>query len=138
VLRRGALVGKYRVERLLGQGGMGQVHVAPDEQLRRKGALKTVSRVSELAPDAITHQRLVREARAAAFLNHPNAVSVYDIGEHQDVTYIAMELVEGWTLRTYVSDLGIPSPTKLAWMLDVARVLAHAHQLGLVHRDVKP
>jgi serine/threonine-protein kinase len=118
---------------------MGQVHVALDEQLRRRVALKTVARVGELAPDAVTLHRLQREARAAAFLNHPNAVSVYDIGEHGDITYIAMELVEGWTLRTYTNqDSNVPAPTKLAWMLDVARVLAEAHRLGLVHRDVKP
>jgi eukaryotic-like serine/threonine-protein kinase len=138
MLRRGNRVGRYLIEGLLGQGGMGQVHVALDEQLRRRVALKTVQRVGELAPDAATYQRLIREARAAAVLNHPNAIAVYDIGEQDDVTYIAMELVRGRTLKAYLPAPRVTIPTKIRWILDVARVLADAHRLNLIHRDVKP
>jgi eukaryotic-like serine/threonine-protein kinase len=138
MLRRGNRVGRYQIEGLLGQGGMGQVHVALDEQLRRRVALKTVQRSGDLAPDAETHSRLLREARAAAILNHPNAVAVFDIGQQDDLTYIAMELVRGRTIKAYLPADRVSVPTKVRWLLDVARVLSEAHRLNLVHRDVKP
>lgn len=138
MLRRGSRVGRYTVERLLGQGGMGQVHVAFDEHLRRKVVLKTVRMTGELAPDPNMIARLVREARVAARLNHPNAVSIYEVGADRGLTFIAMELVEGTTLRQCIGDPTLTVDIKIGWMLDVARVLSVAHRNGIVHRDVKP
>ncbi|MBS2019297.1 MAG: serine/threonine protein kinase [Deltaproteobacteria bacterium] len=138
LVRRGARIGRYQIEGLLGQGGMGQVHVALDTSTGQRVALKTVQRRGELAPDATTHLRLLREARAAAVLAHPNAVAVVDIGEHADVTFVAMELVQGRPLRAFVGDAGVPLASKVRWLHDIASVLAEAHRLGLVHRDVKP
>ncbi len=80
----------------------------------------------------------MREARAAAALDHPNAVSVFDVGEHDGQMFIAMELVVGKSLRTYVSDPDVRWETKIRWMVDAARALGAAHERGLVHRDVKP
>ena len=117
---------------------MGQVHVALDHDTGARVALKTVQRRGELAPDPSTHLRLLREARAAAVLSHPNAVRVLDIGELSDVTFVAMELVIGRPLRTFVGDASVPVAHKARWLHDVASVLAEAHRLGLVHRDVKP
>lgn len=117
---------------------MGQVHVALDHDTNTRVALKTVQRRGELAPDPSTHLRLLREARAAAVLAHPNAVRVLDIGELADVTYVAMELVVGRPLRTFVGDASAPLAQKARWLHDVASVLAEAHRVGLVHRDVKP
>lgn len=138
LVRRGARIGRYQIEALLGQGGMGQVHVALDEQTGTRVALKTVQRRGELAPDPTTHLRLLREARAAAVLAHPNAVAVLDIGEQPDVTFVAMELVRGRPLRAFIGDLDVPIASKTRWLHDIASVLAEAHRLGLVHRDVKP
>jgi eukaryotic-like serine/threonine-protein kinase len=130
MLRRGDRVGRYRVEGPLGRGAMGEVYVAVDEELRRPIALKTVRAAGD--------RRLLREARAAAILTHPNAVVVYDVGERGDLTFVAMELVQGTSLRAKVRDATVRLDTKLEWMCAVGRVLAEAHRLGLVHRDIKP
>src|SRR6185437_240582 len=88
--------------------------------------------------EAEADARLVREARAAAALDHPNAVSIFDVGEHDGAPYIVMELVEGQTLRSGVGDASTPIATRVTRLADVARALAAAHRRGLVHRDVKP
>jgi eukaryotic-like serine/threonine-protein kinase len=82
--------------------------------------------------------RLLREARAAAALGHPNAVAIFDLGEVNGEAFIAMELVSGRTLRAFIGQPLVPIATRLRWLYEVARVLAAAHRAGLVHRDVKP
>ena len=135
-LSPGARIDRYVVERMLGEGGAGVVYAAYDPRLDRRVALKVLRR--ELLGES-SSTSLVREARAAAALEHPNAVSIYDVGLADEATpFLAMELVEGETLRAYVGDGGPPIATRLGWLLDIARVLAAAHARGIVHRDVKP
>lgn len=130
----GDRIDRYVVEALLGRGGMGEVYEARDTRLGRRVALKVLP--PEAGADAI--QRMVREARAAAAFQHPNVVTIYDVGEVGDSAYIAMELIRGRPLRAFVGDAAVPMPRRLRWLADVARALAAAHGAGLVHRDVKP
>ena len=123
------------IEAPIGQGGMGEVYRAYDANLRRKVALKVLH--PDLAvPDAAA--RMVREARAAAALAHPNTIAIHDLGEIDGAVFIVMELVSGASLRAYVGDSTVPVSQKLRWLVDVARGLGAAHKGGLVHRDVKP
>jgi class 3 adenylate cyclase/predicted Ser/Thr protein kinase len=126
----------YRVQGKLGQGGMGSVFRAEDTKLGRSVALKRVAPVAAADPKA--RRRLLREARAASALSHPNIVTVFAIEEVDDVAFIAMELVEGRPLSALVAD----GPLRLAEVLsigaEIADALDHAHAAGIVHRDVKP
>ncbi|HEX8792316.1 MAG TPA: serine/threonine-protein kinase [Polyangiaceae bacterium] len=133
-LRPGEPFGRYRVESLLGEGGMGQVYRARDQHLRRRVALKVIS----AAAGTDVASRLLREARAAAAIDHPNAVAIFDVGEVDGTPFLAMELVDGVTLRRYVGDTTVTVAQRLNWLLAVARALAAAHQRGIVHRDIKP
>ncbi|MFO0735056.1 MAG: serine/threonine-protein kinase [Labilithrix sp.] len=133
MLAAGELFDRYRIEDVLGRGGMGTVYRAVDERLRRPVALKTLD---HKLPDE-ARALLVREARISAGLNHPNIVMVHDVGESRGVTYLVMELVEGVPLRHYVGQ-PIKTTQALQWLLDVARALDEAHRAGLVHRDIKP
>jgi tRNA A-37 threonylcarbamoyl transferase component Bud32 len=136
----GDAFGKYTIEADLGEGGMGRVYVARDPVLERRVALKVV-RPDERDDEAArteANARLFREARAAAKLDHPNVVAVFDMGEIEGTPYLAMELVKGRTLREAAADPSVPVERKLGWLTDVARALAAAHRAGIVHRDVKP
>jgi serine/threonine-protein kinase len=135
MLKPGDLFERYTIEALIGQGGMGAVYRAHDPRLGRRVALKVISDGST-ASDA--NARLVREARLAAALDHPNAVAIFDVGEHEGTPYIVMELVEGHTLRAAPEAAAAPLATRIAQLADVGRALAGAHKRGLVHRDVKP
>jgi eukaryotic-like serine/threonine-protein kinase len=135
MLQPGDTFERYTIEALIGQGGMGCVYRAYDPRLDRRVALKLISEGS--AP-AATNARLLREARAAAALDHPNAVAIFDVGERDGAPYIVMELVEGRTLRRGPGDSAPPIPTRCAQLADVARALSAAHKRGLVHRDIKP
>ena len=134
-LRPGAMLGAYRLVRILGRGGMGVVFEAEDTRLHRRVALKAVS---ALGSGATEEQRLRREARAAAALVHPNVATVYALEEIDGRAYIASEYLEGETLRDVVRR----GPLPRAEALDVAHALASgldaAHRLGIVHRDLKP
>jgi hypothetical protein len=135
----GDSVDRYLVEAVLGEGGMGRVYRALDPRLKRRVALKVLL-AGRVDPNAHTDgsARMLREARAAAAFNHPNVVAIYDVGEVDGNPFIAMELITGNTLRTYVGDPGLDTSAKVAWLLDVARGLGAAHRAGLVHRDIKP
>ena len=135
----GQSIGRYRIDLKLGEGGMGSVFRARDEQLGRQVAIKVVSAGSPATEGGgQANARLLREARAAAALEHPNAVAIHDVGEHEGSPYIVMEYVEGATLRTLVTRDAPPWRRRLDWLLDVARALGAAHAKKLVHRDVKP
>jgi eukaryotic-like serine/threonine-protein kinase len=131
---------RFVLEAELGAGGMGQVFRAFDTRLHRRIALKIVRPDSSAnaAQRAEAKARMLREARAAAAFDHPNAVAVFDFGEVGEESFIAMELVSGETLRRFVGDASVASATKLRWLVDVAHALAAAHHAGLVHRDIKP
>jgi serine/threonine-protein kinase len=135
MLSPGDKVGQYAIEAEVGRGGMGRVFRAHDERLQRKVAVKVID-AGFSGEEA--KARLLREARAAAALDHPNVVSIFDVGEVDQMAYVVMELVSGHTLRDKVGDAGVPVATRLAWLTDVARTLGSAHKRGLVHRDVKP
>jgi eukaryotic-like serine/threonine-protein kinase len=132
----GRTLGDFRVERRLGQGGMGEVYVAHQVSLGRKVALKV------LRPDMLTATNLSRfeaEAAAIAKLNHPNIVHVYTLGRVDDLRYIAMEYVQGMNLREYLLKKGTPDLLQgLSVMRQAAQAIAAAGEVGLIHRDIKP
>src|SRR5687768_6227056 len=115
---------------------MGEVHRARHLKLGRDVAIKVLP--TELAGDAGRLARLEREARTASALNHPNIVTIHDIGEHEGITYIAMELVEGRTLREILGDGPLPIERVLGIATQIANALAKAHAAGIIHRDIKP
>jgi serine/threonine-protein kinase len=141
-LRTGERFGRYEIAALLGTGGMGEVYRARDAVLHREVALKVLHPSAEgTGPEEAKSQgasRIMREARAAAALTHPNAVAVYDVGETDGVPFLAMELVIGRPLRAFIGDKTISLGRRLRWLAEIARALGAAHSLGLVHRDVKP
>jgi serine/threonine protein kinase/tetratricopeptide (TPR) repeat protein len=144
-LEPGAQFDRFTVEALLGEGGMGQVYRAFDARLRRRVALKI------LRPGASGEggggrggepgdrvSLILREARAAAALDHPNAVSVFELGEHEGVPFMAMELISGAPLRALIRRADVTMDQRVVWLLDVARVLEAAHRAGIIHLDIKP
>jgi serine/threonine-protein kinase len=139
-LQTGSRFDRYVIEALLGQGGMGRVYRARDEKLQRAVALK-VLRVDHQpggsGPDDGA-ERLLREARAAAGLEHANTIAIHDVGEFDGTPFIAMELVEGVSLRSMVGDASVSIETRVRYLVDVARALAAAHEHGIIHRDIKP
>jgi serine/threonine-protein kinase len=130
-------VGRFRIQAQLGAGGMGDVFRAHDPVLDRSVALK-VLRAESGADGAQRMRRVVREARAAAALTHPNTVTIFEVGESDEEVFIAMELLEGEDLRAVLDRGDATLEQKLRWLLHAARALAAAHERGLVHRDVKP
>src|SRR5690242_3558243 len=129
-------VGKFELHELIGEGAMGAVWKAYDSVIRRYVALKLLSRAGRTA-DA--RERLLREARAAGALQHPNIVTIYDLGEADGQLYIAMELVDGRDLSALIAlnePLGLER--KLDLVIDVLQGLSYAHERGVVHRDIKP
>jgi len=135
MLNPGDAFERYTIEALIGQGGMGCVYRAHDPRLGRRVALKVIS---EDSASAAANARLVREARAAAAFDHPNAVAIFDVGELDGAPYIVMELVEGRTLRSAAGDQLQPVSVRLSQLSGVAKALGAAHKRGLVHRDIKP
>jgi len=132
----GTRLGPYEVLGPLGAGGMGEVYRARDERLSRSVALKVLP--GEISADKSRLERFEKEARAASSLNHPNIVTIYDIGSSESVAYIAMELVEGRTLRELLVSGPIALRRLLSLSAQVADGLAKAHSAGIVHRDLKP
>ena len=135
MLTEGARLGSYRVVAPLGAGGMGHVYRARDARLGRDVAVKVVN--EHLTRDPSVVDRFVREARAASRLNHPNIVTIHEIGEAEGGRFIVMELVEGRTLRAMAADR-VPWESVVDVGRQIAKALAAAHAAGIVHRDVKP
>jgi serine/threonine-protein kinase len=129
----GATLGNYRVERLLGSGGMGSVYLAHDTTLHRLVALKVI----DDADDEASRERLVREARSAAALNHPNVCTVYEVSAAAGTAFIAMEYVDGRPLDDRLADGPLAINEAIQLGLQAADALAYAHDHGVVHRDFK-
>jgi serine/threonine protein kinase len=139
-LAAGTALGPYVLSGLIGEGGMGQVYRARDERLGRDVAIKVLP--TDVTHDAERRARMEREARAMGLLNHPNVVSVYDIGDYRGSPFIVSELLEGETLRDRIAAAGprdrMPYGEALHVVASVADALGSAHRRGIVHRDIKP
>ena len=130
------LADRYELGPVLGQGGMARVHQGVDRQLDRRVAIKVLAPPFDRDDEFV--ERFRREARAAAGLSHPNIVAVFDSGSDDGTHFIVTELVEGETLADRLRDGPMPPPDAVAVAADIARALAAAHALGLIHRDIKP
>src|ERR671910_977851 len=126
----------YRIVSKIGEGGMGEVYLAQDTKLDRKVALKILP--ADVASNRDRMERFVREAKSAAALNHPNIAHIYEIGESDGTHYIAMEFIDGVTLREKIHHEHTPLPKLLNYLTQVAEGLSKAHAAGIVHRDLKP
>ncbi len=135
-LATGTRLGPYEILSPVGAGGMGEVYRAHDSRLDRTVAVKILP--TSFATDKDRLQRFAQEARAAAALNHPNILSIFDIGETDGTPYVVSELLEGETLRARLAKSPIPLRKAMNYALQVARGLAAAHEKGIVHRDLKP
>ena len=135
-LASGIKLGPYELGASIGAGGMGEVYRAHDSRLGRDVAVKVIT--ASLAQDAGRVHRFEQEARAAAALNHPNILAVYDVGTHDGNPYIVSELLEGATLRDRLREGPLPMRKVVDYALQIARGLAAAHDRGIVHRDLKP
>jgi predicted ATPase len=136
VLSPGTKLGAYEIVCALGAGGMGEVYRARDTRLERDVAIKVLP--EQLASDRERLTRFEREARSASALNHPNVVTIYDVGESDSILYIAMELVDGKTLRELMAPGALPLRQLLQVGAQAAEGLARAHSGGILHRDLKP
>jgi eukaryotic-like serine/threonine-protein kinase len=135
-LKANQSVGHYRIVSLLGQGGMGKVYLAEDTKLHRKVALKILP--VDLAADKDRIRRFEHEAYAAAALNHPNIAHIYEVGEQGNTRFIAMEFVDGVSLRDTIYRGNTELGKLLRFLQHIAEGLAKAHEAGIVHRDLKP
>src|SRR5262245_44438295 len=132
----GRTLAHYHLTRKIGQGGMGDVYLAQDTRLGRPVAVKTLP--GELTGDEQRLWRFRREARAASALNHPNILTIYDIGEQDGLHYIATEYIEGETLRRRMSGGSLEPAEAIDIAIQVTSALAAAHGAGVIHRDIKP
>jgi eukaryotic-like serine/threonine-protein kinase len=136
VLATGTQVGRYEIRTLLGAGGMGEVYLVQDTQLDRTIALKILP--ADVATDRQRMHRFVQEAKAVAALNHPNIAHIYEIGETHSTSFIAMEFIDGETLRQHLKQGQLAVTAILDIAIQIASALAAAHEAGIVHRDIKP
>jgi len=136
ILASGTKLGPYEIQAPLGAGGMGEVYRAQDGRLDRTVAIKVLP--ASFSSDRERLQRFAQEARAAAALNHPNILSIFDIGEERGTPYVISELLEGETLRDRLRGGPLPVRKAIEYALQITRGLAAAHDKGIVHRDLKP
>ncbi len=135
-LSAGTRLGPYEILSAIGAGGMGEVYRARDTRLQRDVAIKVLA--PEFSADADRLRRFEQEARAASALNHPNIMSIFDVGEDAHQPYVVSELLEGETLRVRISSSALPMRKAVDYALQIARGLGAAHEMGIVHRDLKP
>ncbi|HKZ77683.1 MAG TPA: serine/threonine-protein kinase, partial [Pyrinomonadaceae bacterium] len=135
-LRVGSTLSHYRIVSKIGEGGMGEVYLAQDTKLERKVALKILPADVAAHPDRM--KRFVQEARAASSLNHPNIITIHEIGETASGHFIGTEFIDGETLRERMSRGGVELSDTLDIVVQVASALTAAHGVGIVHRDIKP
>lgn len=132
----GPTLSHYRILSRLGAGGMGEVYLAEDTQLGRNVAIKSLPKVA--AADAQARKRLIREAQAAAKLDHPNICSIYEVVSDDDRSFIVMQYVEGETLAKRIAQKPLELPEVLDTAMQLADAIAEAHSCGIIHRDIKP
>src|SRR5262252_335528 len=135
-LAAGTKVGPYEIRSSIGAGGMGEVYHAVDTRLGRDVALKVLPEA--FARDTNRLQRFEQEARAVAALNHPNILSVFDIGQQNGSPFLVSELLEGESLRAIVDRGPLPQRKTIEYGVQIAQGMAGAHEKGIVHRDLKP
>ena len=133
---KGRRLGRYRLDELLGQGGMAEVWRATDERLNRTVAVKVI--LANHARDAHFRQRFQTEAQLVASLDHPNILPVYDYGDEEGLPYLVMPFLEGGTLRDRMVGAPVPFPQAVSWIRQLGDALDAAHAAGILHRDVKP
>src|SRR5262245_8039202 len=131
----GTALSHYRVLERLGAGGMGEVYRARDERLGRDVALKVVR--ADVFADETARARLMREARTASSVNHPNICVIHEVGEHEGRVFVIMELLDGRTLAQAIAERRVSHEEALRLGIQLADALAHAHERGIIHRDVK-
>ena len=135
-MENGSIINQYKIISPIGKGGMGEVFLAQDTKLDRKVALKILP--SEFAEDKDRMSRFVREAKSASALNHPNIITIHEIGESDGTHFIATEFIDGKTLNDYKKDNPLNYKSALEIAIQIASALDEAHHAGIVHRDIKP
>ncbi len=132
----GREISHYKIIKLLGIGGMGEVYLAEDTKLRRKVALKLLP--PQFSADAERKKRFEKEARAVSALNHPNIITIYEIEEAENISFMATEFVDGQTLRERIAEKTFSWQETVKIAIQIAGALESAHSVGIIHRDIKP
>ena len=135
-LSAGTKLGRYELRSKIGAGGMGEVYLARDREIGRDVAVKVLPSMFSADQDRL--KRFQQEASSAGALNHPNILSIYDVGKHDGSPYVVSELLEGETLRKRIGGTPLPQRRAMDYALQLAHGLAAAHEKGIVHRDLKP